>query len=182
MKSTFSLSLIHIYDAEKAAPETRKGGALLRLFALLDVSDTRKFHKEPVYAVSALRPDPAVMACDDRLRDRQAKPEAARAASGGIRPVKALEDVFQIFGCDRLALVCNRQHAAVPVSYTHLTNMKDGSIGKISENRFARADLEHILLCVDDDMRMEALRQTNNVKSIVTAQGKMDLELSLIHI
>ena len=34
--------------------------------------------------------------------------------------------------------------------------MKDGSIGKISENRFARADLEHILLCVDDDMRMEA--------------------------
>ena len=53
---------------------------------------------------------------------------------------------------------------------------KDGSIGKISENRFARADLEHILLCVDDDMRMEALRQTNYVKSIVTAQGKMDLE------
>ena len=56
------------------------------------------------------------------------------------------------------------------------TNMKDGSIGKISENRFARADLEHILLCVDVDMRMEALRQTNYVKSIVTAQGKMDLE------
>lgn len=56
------------------------------------------------------------------------------------------------------------------------SNMKDGSIGKISENRFARADLEHILLCVDDDMRMEALKQTSYVKSIVTAQGKMDLE------
>ena len=56
------------------------------------------------------------------------------------------------------------------------SNMKDGSIGKISENRFARADLEHILLCIDDDMRMEALRQTNYVKSIVTAQSKMDLE------
>ena len=56
------------------------------------------------------------------------------------------------------------------------TNMKDGSIGKISENRFARADLEHILLCVDDDMKMEALKQTNYIKSIVTAQGKMDLE------
>ena len=55
-------------------------------------------------------------------------------------------------------------------------NMKDGSIGKISENPFARADLEHILLCVDDDMKMEALKQTNYVKSIVTAQGKMDLE------
>ena len=54
--------------------------------------------------------------------------------------------------------------------------MKDGSIGKISENRFARADLEHILLCVDDDMQMDALRKTNYVKSIVTAQGKIDLE------
>ena len=32
------------------------------------------------------------------------------------------------------------------------------------------------LRCVDDDMRMEALRQTNYVKSIVTAQGQMDLE------
>ena len=56
------------------------------------------------------------------------------------------------------------------------TNMKDGSIGKISENRFARADLEHILLCVDDDMKIEALKQTNYIKSIDTAQGKMDLE------
>ena len=56
------------------------------------------------------------------------------------------------------------------------SNMKDGSIGKISENPFARADLEHTLLMVDDDMRLDALRQTNYVKSIVTAQGKMDLE------
>lgn len=55
-------------------------------------------------------------------------------------------------------------------------NMKDGSIGKISDNRFARADLENIHLLVDDDMKMEALKQTNYVKSIVTAQGKMDLE------
>ena len=52
----------------------------------------------------------------------------------------------------------------------------DGSIAKISDNRFARADLEHIHLLVDDDMKMEALKQTNYVKSIVTAQGKMDLE------
>ena len=55
-------------------------------------------------------------------------------------------------------------------------NMKDGCIAKISDNRFARADLEHIHLLVDDDMKMEALKQTNYVKSIVTAQGKMDLE------
>ena len=52
---------------------------------------------------------------------------------------------------------------------------KDGSVGKISENRFARADLEHVLLMIDDDMRLEALRQTNYVKSIVTAKSKMDL-------
>ena len=55
-------------------------------------------------------------------------------------------------------------------------NAKDGSVGKVSENRFARADLEHVHLMIDDDMRMEALKQTNYVKSIVTAQDKMDLE------
>ena len=55
-------------------------------------------------------------------------------------------------------------------------NAKDGSVGKVSENRFARADLEHIHLLIDDDMRMEALRQTNYVKSLVNAQGRMDLE------
>ena len=62
------------------------------------------------------------------------------------------------------------------LSHLFGTNAKDGSIGKVSENRFARADLEHILLMIDDDMRMEALKQTNYIKSLVTAQGKMDLE------
>ena len=55
-------------------------------------------------------------------------------------------------------------------------NAKDGSVGKISENAFARADIENTLLMIDDDMRLEALKQTNYVKSIVTAKGKMDLE------
>ena len=55
-------------------------------------------------------------------------------------------------------------------------NAKNGRVGKVSENRFARAELEHIHLMIDDDMRMEALKQTNYVKSIVTAQDKMDLE------
>lgn len=36
--------------------------------------------------------------------------------------------------------------------------------------------MEHIHLLIDDDMRMEALRQTNYVKSLVTAQGRMGLE------
>ena len=51
------------------------------------------------------------------------------------------------------------------------SNMKDGSIGKISENRFARADLEHILLCIDDDLRMEGLKHTNDefVAGLLTA-------------
>ena len=55
-------------------------------------------------------------------------------------------------------------------------NAKDGSVGKVSENPFARADLEHALLMIDDDMRLEALKQTNYVKSIVNIRGKMDLE------
>ena len=62
------------------------------------------------------------------------------------------------------------------LSHLFGTNARDGSVAKISENPFARADLEHVHLMIDDDMRIEALRQTNYVKSIVTSQGKMDLE------
>ncbi len=54
--------------------------------------------------------------------------------------------------------------------------MKNGNIGKLSENRFARADLEHCLLMVDDDMRMEGLKRTDHIKTIVTAKTKLDLE------
>ena len=43
-------------------------------------------------------------------------------------------------------------------------------------NRFARADLEHALLMVDDDMKTEGLPQTNYLKSIITAELPMDLE------
>ena len=53
---------------------------------------------------------------------------------------------------------------------------KDGSIGKLTENRFSRADLENLLLMVDDDMRMEALKQTNYLKSMISAKGRVDLE------
>ena len=55
-------------------------------------------------------------------------------------------------------------------------NMSTGSIAKVETNPFARADLEHELLLVDDDMKLEALPQTNNIKSIVTAELPMDLE------
>lgn len=56
------------------------------------------------------------------------------------------------------------------------TNMNVSSIQKVEHNRFARADLEHRLLMVDDDMKMEALKDTNYIKSIVTLEDKMDLE------
>lgn len=55
-------------------------------------------------------------------------------------------------------------------------NMYMGSIAKIENSPFARADLEHMLLMVDDDLKMEALKQTNYIKSIVTSELPMDLE------
>ena len=55
-------------------------------------------------------------------------------------------------------------------------NMNYGSIPKLETNSFARADLEHKLLMVDDDMRMENLPTTNNLKALIKAEGPMDLE------
>ena len=55
-------------------------------------------------------------------------------------------------------------------------NMGVGSVAKLESSPFARADLQHLLLQVDDDMKMEALNQTNNLKAIVTAELPMDLE------
>ena len=55
-------------------------------------------------------------------------------------------------------------------------NMNTGSIAKVETNPFARADLEHQLLMIDDDMKLEALPQTNHIKSIITAELPMDLE------
>jgi putative DNA primase/helicase len=56
------------------------------------------------------------------------------------------------------------------------TNMKTGSVAKVETSNFARADLEHELLMLDDDMKLEALPQTNNIKAIITAELPMDLE------
>ena len=54
--------------------------------------------------------------------------------------------------------------------------MLTSSIQKIEENRFARADLENKLVMLDDDLNMSALKTTNMIKTIVTADGPMDLE------
>lgn len=56
------------------------------------------------------------------------------------------------------------------------TNMKTGSVAKVETSNFARADLEHELLMLDDDMKLEALPQTNSIKAIITAELPMDLE------
>ena len=55
-------------------------------------------------------------------------------------------------------------------------SMNTTSIQKIENNRFSRADLENKLLMVDDDMDMSALPKTNYIKTIVTAECKMDME------
>ena len=55
-------------------------------------------------------------------------------------------------------------------------NLSHGSIAKIEQSPFARADLEHILVMVDDDLQLEALPSTNYIKSIITAELPMDLE------
>lgn len=55
-------------------------------------------------------------------------------------------------------------------------NLKNGSIAKVERSPFARADLEHQLLMVDDGMKMEALKSTHYLKSLITAEMPMDLE------
>ena len=56
------------------------------------------------------------------------------------------------------------------------SNMKTGSLTKVETSPFARADLQNMLVMLDDDMKMEALKQTNYIKSIVTAELPLDLE------
>jgi len=55
-------------------------------------------------------------------------------------------------------------------------SMYTGSLQKVETNRFARAGLEYKLLLVDDDMKTEALPQTNNIKTLVTLEDKIDIE------
>ena len=56
------------------------------------------------------------------------------------------------------------------------SNLYVGSIQKLEKNRFARADLESMLVMVDDDMQMSALTETSTLKTIITLEGKLDLE------
>lgn len=69
-----------------------------------------------------------------------------------------------------------KSHIGVVMNAIFGFNMNATSIQKVETNRFARADLEGKLLMVDDDLDMNALSKTNYIKSIVTAELRMDLE------
>ena len=69
-----------------------------------------------------------------------------------------------------------KSRIGVVMRYLLGDNMNYGSIPKLETNAFARADLEHKLLMVDDDMRMENLPTTSNLKAVITSEGPMDLE------
>ena len=60
------------------------------------------------------------------------------------------------------------------------TNMNVSNIQKVEHNRFARADLEYRLLMVDDDMKLEALKDTNYIKTIVTLEAVSYTHLEIL--
>ena len=54
--------------------------------------------------------------------------------------------------------------------------MCNGSLTKLERDRFARADLQNRLVMVDDDLQLEALTTTGNIKTVITAEQRMDME------
>ena len=56
------------------------------------------------------------------------------------------------------------------------TALAMNSVQKIETNRFAKADLEGLLVMVDDDMEMTALPKTSVLKTLVTAESEIDVE------
>ncbi len=52
-----------------------------------------------------------------------------------------------------------------------------GSVQRLENDRFARANLIGKLAMFDDDMVMEALPETHLLKSIITLEGEMDVEV-----
>ena len=51
-----------------------------------------------------------------------------------------------------------------------------GSLQALETSRFARASLENTYCFIDDDMKMEALPQTNTLKTLVTAEDEIEIE------
>jgi putative DNA primase/helicase len=55
-------------------------------------------------------------------------------------------------------------------------NMNVGNVSKLEHDKFYPAEQEGKLLFIDDDMSMSALSKSNTIKTIVTCEGKMDME------
>ncbi len=51
-----------------------------------------------------------------------------------------------------------------------------GNLQSLETNKFARATLENVYCFIDDDMKMEALPQTNMLKTIITAEAEIEIE------
>lgn len=66
----------------------------------------------------------------------------------------------------------------IGVVLSHLLgeSMCNGSLTRLENNRFSRADLQNRLVMVDDDLQMEALTSTGIIKSIVTAEQRLEME------
>lgn len=54
--------------------------------------------------------------------------------------------------------------------------LTQGSLCDLERDRFAKANLLNKLVFFDDDMAMEALPDTHKIKSIITLEGKTDIE------
>ena len=69
-----------------------------------------------------------------------------------------------------------KSRIGIVASHLFGSNMVNGSLTKLEKSPFARADLQHRLLMVDDDLQMEALTTTGIIKSVITAEQPLDLE------
>jgi len=98
-------------------------------------------------------------------------------ATNHVSVLEHISFTFCVTGVSRALLAQLSRHRHISLSVQSQRYVAMNNFDYVNPFSDEDADVfKDILLCVDDDMRMEALRQTNYVKSIVTAQGKMDLE------
>lgn len=55
-------------------------------------------------------------------------------------------------------------------------NMYSGALPSLEKSPYSRGQLEFRLLFLDDDLMLSALPETNNIKTIVTAEAEIDVE------
>ena len=87
---------------------------------------------------------------------------------------RTLAEYFETTKYDMKRVATEINGEIVPKAQYAQTVLKDGD--NVEVVSFVGADLENKLLMVDDDMDMSALPKTNYIKSIVTAECKMEIE------